>query len=597
MSISLIVSGIGAVVAAIGLGMLVTRCRRAPRGDLIAWSVALLGLFIALAAQTYGHLVGFSQGSFRAMEVGAEVIAPLALIMGVAELVAISLPGRFAARLFIPAFAFIPLVIFTADPLSGTAFTKAWPAPTVYYQIIPNKLLEYGLAPVSLLLALILVGIAGFRAGRSRAWRAVLPAAAVAGIAVVALVIPDLGPLGLTLPLSSLFALLCLAAAALAWYAGTCAARVPLAALHDGTADAGRAGARRAGRAGAGPGPRRGGVGRDGAYDDHDDDPDQGDWGRGVGWGDHTGDFESYDDGSQGVYRGGGLYRDEPAGARHAAGGDPGDDRGYGWQGNGDDYDSRELDAVYGPGGYDTGNLDAASLGSRDGYDRDGRPLDRDPLGSHPLGSDPLGSDPLGSDPLGSGSLDRDPLGRGPLDTRAPLGNDPLDHGVLDHGVLDHGVLDHGTRDQGSGRADSTRAQLFGQIAIYTLIEDRVHEFDRLTERVVGKVRASEPDTLVYIVHAVPSAPMQRILYEVYRDRSAYDRHQQQPYVTEFEADRQPYVLATNVIELGLQQAKVSPFPSITDLFGEPSYDTSGFERPDYTREYGSSAGQNGTAR
>ena len=33
------------------------------------------------------------------------------------------------------------------------------------------------------------------------------------------------------------------------------------------------------------------------------------------------------------------------------------------------------------------------------------------------------------------------------------------------------------------------------------------------------------------------------------------------------------------------------------DLFGEPGYDTSGFERPDYTREYGSSAGQNGTLR
>jgi hypothetical protein len=104
-------------------------------------------------------------------------------------------------------------------------------------------------------------------------------------------------------------------------------------------------------------------------------------------------------------------------------------------------------------------------------------------------------------------------------------------------------------------------------------------------------VRAREPDTLVFIVHAVPSAPMQRILYEVYRDRAAYARHRQQAYVAQFEADRAPYVLATNVIELGLQQAKVSPFPSITDLFGEPGYDTSGFERPDYTREYGNSAG------
>ncbi len=41
-------------------------------------------------------------------------------------------------------------------------------------------------------------------------------------------------------------------------------------------------------------------------------------------------------------------------------------------------------------------------------------------------------------------------------------------------------------------------------------------------------------------------------------------------------------MLATNVIELGLQQAKVLPFPSVADLFGEPAYDTSGFERPDF---------------
>jgi hypothetical protein len=97
-------------------------------------------------------------------------------------------------------------------------------------------------------------------------------------------------------------------------------------------------------------------------------------------------------------------------------------------------------------------------------------------------------------------------------------------------------------------------------------------------------------------VHAVPSAPMQRILYEVYRDRAAYDWHLQQPYVSRFEEDRRPYVLATNVIELGLQHAKVSPFPSITDLFGEPGYDTSGFERPDFTREYGSTTGANRAA-
>jgi hypothetical protein len=61
------------------------------------------------------------------------------------------------------------------------------------------------------------------------------------------------------------------------------------------------------------------------------------------------------------------------------------------------------------------------------------------------------------------------------------------------------------------------------------------------------------------VVHGVPSAPLQRILYEVYADRAAYDDHTRQSYVREFEVGRLPLVLATNVIELGVRQAKVSP--------------------------------------
>jgi quinol monooxygenase YgiN len=129
------------------------------------------------------------------------------------------------------------------------------------------------------------------------------------------------------------------------------------------------------------------------------------------------------------------------------------------------------------------------------------------------------------------------------------------------------------------------KQDLFGQIAIYTLLEDRVEDFDRLTRRVVGQVREHEPDTLVYIVHAVPSAPMQRILYEVYSDRAAYEAHKRQPYVLGFEADRRPYVLATNIIELGLQQAKVSPLPSVADLLSDTGFDLlndTGFGQPGY---------------
>jgi quinol monooxygenase YgiN len=100
-----------------------------------------------------------------------------------------------------------------------------------------------------------------------------------------------------------------------------------------------------------------------------------------------------------------------------------------------------------------------------------------------------------------------------------------------------------------------------GLIAIYTLLEDKVADFDRAADEAAEQVRANEPDTLIYVIHTVPKAPMQRIFYEVYRDRAAYERHEKQPYVERFVTARRPYVLATNVIELRLKYAKVSPLP------------------------------------
>ena len=47
-----------------------------------------------------------------------------------------------------------------------------------------------------------------------------------------------------------------------------------------------------------------------------------------------------------------------------------------------------------------------------------------------------------------------------------------------------------------------------------------------------------EPDTLVYVIHLVPNAPMQRIFYEIYRDRAAFESHENQPYTQRFVAER-----------------------------------------------------------
>jgi quinol monooxygenase YgiN len=110
-------------------------------------------------------------------------------------------------------------------------------------------------------------------------------------------------------------------------------------------------------------------------------------------------------------------------------------------------------------------------------------------------------------------------------------------------------------------RPELQAAPPYGRILIFTLLDDRVADFDRLAEQAAEEVRTREPDTLVYVIHLVPNAPMQRIFYEIYRDRAAFDSHENQPYMMRFVADRRACVLATNVIELRLKYAKVAPLP------------------------------------
>ena len=126
------------------------------------------------------------------------------------------------------------------------------------------------------------------------------------------------------------------------------------------------------------------------------------------------------------------------------------------------------------------------------------------------------------------------------------------------------GAAESGLPASAAGAAGSpaaAAARPYGRILIFTLLEDRVAEFDRLAEETAEHVRIGEPDTLVYVIHLVPNAPMQRIFYEIYRDRAAFDSHESQPYMQRFVAERRACVLATNVIELRLKYAKVAPLP------------------------------------
>jgi quinol monooxygenase YgiN len=97
-----------------------------------------------------------------------------------------------------------------------------------------------------------------------------------------------------------------------------------------------------------------------------------------------------------------------------------------------------------------------------------------------------------------------------------------------------------------------------GVITIYTLAEGQGAGFDQLASAVVAEVAAREPDTLMFACHTVPSAPLQRIVYAMYRDELAREEHERQPHVMEFARRGASFVVATNVIELSLSGAAAS---------------------------------------
>ena len=280
MSVHFLAAAVGALIAAVGTGLLIARCLRAPGVAVVAWTVALFGLTVSLGAQAVGYHAGFGPMAFRAMEIGAQVLAPLALALGLAEVAGKSIITRFAARLLLTALGIVALVVFATDPLSSAAFTKAWPATTVYYQIVPNKLLEYLLAPAVAIVALIAIGTTAARAGRDPAWRAAVPATVAAGAAALLLAVPGIAvALGVSVSMTSLFTLLCVLATAATWFAGLSVGKLRIDLLHRQAAGGAREEwARQRSRGGpdatGGFGPAADdefGIYRNGSHPEHDD--------------------------------------------------------------------------------------------------------------------------------------------------------------------------------------------------------------------------------------------------------------------------------------------------------------------------------------
>jgi quinol monooxygenase YgiN len=459
---------------------------------LVGWAGGLFGLAIALGSEALGAHSGYQPASFRAIQIGAQLVAPLWLAWGVSELAAKSSTARFMSRLVTGALTLVGGVVLVTDPLSDSTFTTAWPTASAHYQFIPKYALEL-VAAVSAVIVVIALISAAVRARGNAAWRRPLVAATAAGAAAVVVI-----GFRLNLPASYGYAAVGAVCTALAWFAGTWAEKVRLASLRGGAVAS---------------------ASSDAAdWDDEDDEDAPGPFGdlepaRGFGradqrYGDTNGNRDAADDS---------WYR--PVAAQQANGGHP----------------------------------------SRVGYPQDGG------LGMNGRGQGDRESDRL-PPRLGS-AVPEPPLGR-PTLGEPPLGESGLaEAGVAEAGLAAADRLPARSEPPAVVVEDDPQQRLYGLIAIYTLDDNRVAEFDVLAEQVVREVRTAEPDALVYVVHSVPNAPLQRIFYEVYRDRMAHEEHQRRPYIAQFEADTQPYVLATNVIELGTRQAKLSTLPGLSSIF------------------------------
>lgn len=86
-----------------------------------------------------------------------------------------------------------------------------------------------------------------------------------------------------------------------------------------------------------------------------------------------------------------------------------------------------------------------------------------------------------------------------------------------------------------------------GLVVRFTLQEGAGEAFDQLVAETVNGIRAHEPGTILYVSHRVDGHPDQRIFYELYRDRAAFNEHETQPHVRRFLADREQHLVATEV--------------------------------------------------
>lgn len=82
----------------------------------------------------------------------------------------------------------------------------------------------------------------------------------------------------------------------------------------------------------------------------------------------------------------------------------------------------------------------------------------------------------------------------------------------------------------------------YGLVVRFDVLPGHEEAFDALVSETVERIRAEEQGTLVYLTHQQPGAASVRVFYELYRDVTAFEAHEEMPHVRRFLAERDAHL-------------------------------------------------------
>ena len=98
---------------------------------------------------------------------------------------------------------------------------------------------------------------------------------------------------------------------------------------------------------------------------------------------------------------------------------------------------------------------------------------------------------------------------------------------------------------------------MYGLVVRFTCKDQASAEaYDQLVAETIEQIKTGEPGTVIYASHTVRDQPLQRIFYELYQDKDAFDAHEASAHTRRYLAERGQYLDATEVDWLTLQAGK-----------------------------------------